>query len=226
MTGLVIASLLFVAMHLLPSLPLRAVVVGRIGLRAWLGLFSLASGVLLVWMILAYADASPGEALWVAGIGWRNTMAALMLPAFVLVVLGALAPNPAAVMAGGLLQRTTTPAGILAVTRHPLNTGIALWAALHLVARPEAPALVFFGSLLATAVPGSVLQDRRKAVELGQKWNEWRAKTSAIPFASMLAGRSRLAFSRADWLRLAIAVAAWAAMLHLHGWLIGVPVGL
>lgn len=226
MTGLIVASLGFLALHLLPSLPIRATVIARIGLRPWLGAFSLSAGLLLFWMAIAYGNESPGEALWYLDTGGRLAVTILMLPAFVLVVMGVMTPNPAAVMAGGLLKDSTAPSGITTITRHPLNSGIALWAVLHIVARPEAPALVFFGSLLATAVLGSLAQDRRKAAELGAGWAEWRANTSALPFAAIPAGRARLAFTRADAIRAAVAIVLWAAAYHLHGTVIGTPVGL
>lgn len=225
MTALLIASLGFVALHALPSLPLRGAAIERLGTGPYLGVYSLAAGGLLVWMIAAYYEVSPGVPLYVADTGWRHAKTALMLPVFVMVVMGVAAPNPSAAMAGGLLAKSTKPTGILTITRHPVNVGIALWAGLHLISRPELPALIFFGAFLLVGVAGTALQERRKGKELGAGWRDWRARTSAVPFAAILAGRARFAFSKRDWLVAGLGVVLWAAMLYLHGPLIGTPIG-
>jgi len=54
---LIAATLLFLALHILPSTPLRALAVKAIGEGAWLGLFALASLACLVWMSIAFARA-------------------------------------------------------------------------------------------------------------------------------------------------------------------------
>jgi hypothetical protein len=39
----------------------------------------------------------------------------------------------------------------------------------------------------------------------------------------MADGRAHLSFAQLGWWRVAIGVAVWAAMLHFHAWIAGVP---
>ena len=113
--------------------------------------------------------------------------------------------------------------GVFALTRHPVMWAIGLWGILHLINRPAPASFVFFGSLSLLAIAGAWLQDLRKRRELGSDWQAFEAQTSFVPLAALITGRARPALGEIGWWRLAVAVALWAAMLQLHGSLIGVP---
>ena len=57
------AVIVFVCIHILSSIPLRAFVVGRVGERVMATGFSLLSRAAFLWLLLAYA-AAPFEAGW------------------------------------------------------------------------------------------------------------------------------------------------------------------
>jgi uncharacterized membrane protein len=216
--NLILATLAFLGLHVLPSTPVRRAAVARIGEAAWLGLFSLASLAGLAWMSVAYARA-PFEGLWP---GLRLVPLALVPFAFVLLACGLLQRNPALLGQAGALKREDPARGILRITRHPVLWGIMLWALAHLLAVGTLQAVIFFGGLLLLAAAGTTLQDARKAEQLGEDWRRFAALTSNLPFAAVAQGRNHLAWGEIGAWRPAAGLAAFAAVLWLHGWLFGV----
>lgn len=223
MTELALAALVFLGLHILPAVKARQWVIRKIGDPAYMGLFSLASVLGLAWMISAYNAAPDAEMLWVTGLAIRWFTAALMLVAFILVVAGATTRNPSMVMSESALKASKPWAGIFAITRHPLMWGIALWAVLHLINRPDMASLLFFGALGILAVAGSRHQEQRKSEELGAAWAAFEKQTSFVPFAGIIDGRTRLSLADIGGWRIAAATALWAVMLYAHGHIIGVP---
>jgi uncharacterized membrane protein len=223
MTELALAALVFVALHILPAVRVREVIIARIGDPAYMGLFSLASVLGLAWMIAAYKNAPDVEVLWVTGAAIRWLTAAFMLFAFVLVIAGTTTRNPSMVMGDDALKTSEPWAGIFAITRHPLMWGIALWALLHMLNRPNMVSLLFFGTLAFLAVGGSRLQEIRKRKELGAAWKAFEKQTSFIPFVGIFDGSAKLRFSDIGGWRIAAAAVLWAIMLHFHGPILGAP---
>ena len=117
MTSLVLAALVFAVLHLgLTGTRLRDRAVAIYGEKAYRGAFSLASVVVLLWLIIAYGRV-PYLPTWGMLAPWAPVMVVLMLPAMLLAVIGLVTPNPTAVgQEQGLAQ---PPRGILRVTRHP-----------------------------------------------------------------------------------------------------------
>ncbi|MFV2093715.1 MAG: NnrU family protein [Hyphomicrobiales bacterium] len=223
MIELFIASLAFVALHAVPSMPLRARLVRMMGAKVYSALYSVLSLVLLWAMIQAYSANLPRELFWELGDAGRGIMALVLALGFVLVIAGALMANPSSFMMGGAgAIGSQEPAhGILRVTRHPMMMGIGLWALAHMVARPEPGAAIFFGSLALTAIGGAWLQDQRKRQEIGDAWERLQKVTSFLPFGAILTGRNRLAIGEIWW-RVVLGLAAWAAFIFYHGTIIGV----
>jgi len=201
----------------LPSTPLRAAAVRGIGRGAYLGLFSLASLAGLAWMALEYKRA-PYEALW-TGVRWVPV--AVMPFAFILLACGLLARNPALLGQAAALRQDDAARGMLRVTRHPIMWSIMLWAGAHILAVGSLQAVVFFGGLLLLAAAGTVLQDARKAAELGTDWARFAASTSNVPFAAIARGRNRFSAREIGWGRPAIGLVLFAATLYFHPWLFG-----
>jgi uncharacterized membrane protein len=215
---LILATVVFLGIHVLPSTPMRAAAVRAIGEGPWLGLFSLASLAGLAWMSMAYTRA-PFEGLWP---GLRLAPLVLAPLAFVLLACGLLQRNPALLGQAGALKREDPARGILRVTRHPVMWAIMLWAAAHILAVGSLQAVVFFGGLLLLAAVGTTMQDARKAAQLGEDWARFAALTSNAPFAAIAQGRNRVAWREIGWWRPAAGLAAFVAVLWLHGWLFGV----
>jgi len=217
MSELALACLVFLALHVVPSTPLRPALVGAIGERAYLGLYSLASLAAIVWMVLAF-KAAPLTALWP---GLRHLPSAVMPFALILVVAGGMTPNPSAVGAAKLLEREDPARGILRITRHPIMWGIMLWAGAHLLARGDLKATLFFGSFLLLAAGGTVLMDLRKSVLYGDRWARYAGLTSNVPFVAIAQGRNRLAWREIGWQKIVIALVVFALIFQFHPWLFG-----
>lgn len=214
---LILATLVFLGIHILPSTPLRSFAVRTVGERAWIGLFGAASLAGLAWMISAYARA-PFEALWP---GLRLVPVALLPVAFVLLACGLLSRNPTVIGQAAALRSDDPARGIIRVTRHPVMWAVMLWAGAHLLAIGSLQAVVFYGGLLLLAAVGTTLQDARKAKALGEDWRRFAARTSNLPFGAILQGRNRLSWREIGWWRPAAGLALFALLLYLHPWLFG-----
>ena len=223
MTSLAAACAFFVGIHIVISgSPLRDRIVGRIGERPYLGLFSLLSLGGMVWLTWAYAH-TQGAWLWSPPVALRWAAPPLVLVAFLFVVVGLTTPSPTATGGESRLDLEKPAQGILRVTRHPFLWGVALWAATHTALNGDTASLLLFGSLLLLALLGPLLIDAKRRRAYGPKWERFAAVTSNVPFAAIAAGRNRLHWREIGAWRLVAALAAWAAMLALHPWLFGVP---
>ncbi len=222
LTDLLVACLVFLTVHVLTSTPARASIVGLIGERAWSGVFSLFSLVVLVWMALAYRDA-PYEVLWALG-EWARWVPILVTPiAFVLVIAGATTPNPTAVMTTRLLEAPDPAQGIVKVTRHPVMWGIALWALTHLFPNGDIASLIFFGSLALLAVARTVLLDWKLEARAGTAAGPFLMTTSAIPFLATIQGRNRVSLAAIGWWRIVLALTLYFVAFTGHNAVIGLP---
>ena len=223
MTSLFLAALFFIAIHLgVSGTRARDLLVRRIGPRGYMVVFSLASTAGIVWLISAY-KAADYVSLWGQLEWWKPVAIALMLPAFVLVVVGLATPNPTSVAQEGLAGRP--PRGIVRVTRHPFLVGVSLWAGVHLIGNGDVASLLLFGSLLIVAALGTLSIDAKRRRTLGAGWDEFASRTSILPFGAILAGRCGRTTSwvrEMGWARPGAGVAAYALMLGGHAHLIGV----
>ncbi|HYE47846.1 MAG TPA: NnrU family protein [Caulobacter sp.] len=223
MSMLLAAAAVFVLMHLLiAGTRLRSVLVGTVGEPAYMGLFSLASLGVIVWLSMAYGAARGTGPVWwstPAETG-RWVQAGVQLLALLLVVPGLLTSNPTSVKQEGALARPVT--GILRITRHPFLWGVAVWAAGHLAVNGDAPSVVLFASLALLAVSGTWSIDAKRRARFGAEYEAFVAQTSNVPFAAVLQGRQPLKLMEIGWWRLAVAVAVWAGLLYGHGLLFGV----
>ncbi|HEX2198641.1 MAG TPA: NnrU family protein [Burkholderiales bacterium] len=209
MGNLVAATAAFLATHFVSSTPLRARLVGALGEWPYRGIYSVVAFATLGWMVWAYATA-PHDQLWQ---GARLPPYVLMPLAFVLLACGYWR-NPTIVGAEKLLRSDDPARGIIRITRHPIMWAVMLWAASHIWSRGDLKALVFFGGFFVTAALGTVLMDARK--KSNPDWARFAALTSNIPFVAVLQGRNRIAWGEIGWLRPAIGIAAYFAVLAIH----------
>lgn len=216
---LALATLVFLAAHFVSSTPLRESLVEAIGEGAYLGSYSLVSFVTIGWMIWAYYRA-PTEPIWQEP-ALKQWPLWVMPVSLVLIACGLLSRNPTMVRQGELLKTMTEPKGILRVTRHPLMWGIALWAAVHLIARGDEASMIFFGGFLLLALCGTALIDKRKADTLGEDWRRFAAASSNVPFWAIVEGRNRLVMSEIGWWRVAAGLVLYAALIAIHPYLFG-----
>ena len=217
---LVLATAVFVATHFVPSTPLRPGLVAMLGEKGYLGCYSLVALAAIGWMIWTYIKA-PYERLWV-GDEFRVWALVLMPVSLVSIVAGGMTRNPSAVRQESALATMGEPRGILRVTRHPIQWGIALWALLHLVVRGDTASLVFFGGFALLSILGSVLIDARKNRTLGENWRRFASTTSNVPFAAIVQGRNQFRFEEIGWKKVLIGLAVYFVFLFLHPFLFGV----
>ena len=209
MTMLLVATLVFLATHFVTSTPLRAALVNAMGEWPYRGLYSLVAFVTLGWMIWAYAKAPP-EVLF---SGWRNVAYVAMPLAFILIACGYWR-NPTMVGADKLLKSDDPARGMIRITRHPIMWGVILWAAAHIAARGDLKGLIFFGAFLLLAVVGTLAMDARK--KSNPDWPRFAAVTSHVPFVAIAQGRNRIVWREIGWLRPAIGLVAFFAVLAFH----------
>jgi uncharacterized membrane protein len=214
---LLLATLVFLGIHVLPSTPLRTLAVRLFGEGPYLGLFSVASLGGIAWMAYAYKQAA-FFALWP---GLHLLPVAVTPFAFVLLACGVLARNPTLTGQAGALKHPEAARGILRITRHPVMWAIMLWAGSHLLAIGSLQAVILFGGLFLLAAAGTTLQDARKAAQLGDDWQRFAARTSNIPFVAIAQGRNLLSWREIGWLNPAIGLAVFGVLLYFHAWLFG-----
>lgn len=219
---LIAAAVTFVVTHIGFSYPpLRSRLVGGVGQVPFLIAYSLVALAAFGWMLSAYSDA-PREYLWIAPTWVRHLPMAVMAVAAILIVAGYTAANPTAVGLDRLARPADGPKGIFRVTRHPILSAIALWAIVHIPASGQASAIIVQFSVGLLAVLGMWQIDRRKARDGGPDWHDYAGRSSAVPFAAILAGRQRLVVSEIGWWRIAAGLGLFAVLFGLHGSVIGV----
>lgn len=221
MSLLVLAALIWLLIHIgVAGTQLRDLLVTRLGDTGFRGVFSLLSLLSLALLIWTWSLVW-STPLWYAPDWLRWLLAVVMLPAFLLFVAAVAQPNPTA--AGGDQVMARPPRSIIRVTRHPMLWSFTLWAAVHIIGNGDSAATVFFGTFLATSLIGMPSIDGKLARRDPATWHTLAASTSIVPFAAIAQGRNRFVPREIGWLTPLIAVAAWAALLHLHPWLFSVP---
>jgi uncharacterized membrane protein len=134
---MILGLVLFLGVHTLTTQrELRARVIaasGESGYKIGYALVSLAGLVLIVWGFAHYR-ATAWIDVWYPPRALKHITVALMLPAVILVV--------AAYIRGR----------IYTTVKHPMLTGVKLWAAAHLLANGDLGSIILFGSFLGWAV--------------------------------------------------------------------------
>ncbi len=221
--ALLIAALAFVGTHFLLSHPLRAALVGALGERGFLGVYSLVSLATFVWLVLAYRAAPTTAAAWAVGTGIWATVTVVMLLASVLFV-GSFAANPAFPNPRAGTAALPEARGVFAVTRHPMMWAFALWGLCHIAVYPVTKNIIVAGAIVVLALVGAALQDGKKARLQPALWPAWQARTSFLPFAALGQGRARLgSLGVTAWLG---GLALWLLATWYHGPLSGWRAGI
>jgi uncharacterized membrane protein len=229
MDNLIAASLVFLGIHLFVSgTRLRDTLVKMLGERPYMGIYSLVSLIVIVWLAMAFnkAGAMPGSAadplLYDLGRGVHDAAIPILAIAFLLGVPGLLTPNPTSVNREALAANPDAVRGVLRITRHPFLWGVTLWSADHLSTNGDLASVIFFGTFLLLALFGTVSIDAKRRRKLGAAWEGFAARTSNVPFAAILAGRNCFrAGEYFDW-RFGVAALLFLALLFGHVHIFGV----
>ena len=227
MTGslwhLVMAAVSFVGSHFLLSTPaVRTPLASALGERLFQALYSVIAIALMVWTVMAFADA-PREEVWTPPAGLRHLSMTVMVFACVLLLGGLTTPNPTVAFADSGAIAGRGPVGMLKVTRHPMMWGIGLWGISHLLVRGNGAAMVLFAAMTALALLGALAIDARKRAGLGDAWTAFEAETSFVPLAAVLSRRTRVTLGEIGWWRIALGGALYGVLVFAHRWIAGIP---
>ena len=217
-TMLVVFSVLFAATHIIISHgAIRQGLVDKLGEMGFRGVYSLVSLVTLGGAIYFYwGNHGEGALLWEVP-GWTYLIVyALVLLAFMLLALMLANPSPA-----GMAPAAMEPRGVLRVTRHPMNMGVACFALAHVISNGHLGDVAFWGSLFAVGFIGAYHMDRRKAREKGDEFRKFQEQTSILPFAAVIKGKTKLEAGEFSILLLAGAVIGFVVFIFVHGRLFG-----
>lgn len=143
---LVAGLALFIGVHLLTTMrDTRAAVIARLGEGGYKILYTLISfaGIALIAWGFSIYRATGWINVWYPPVAMRHIALSLMLPAVVLVVASYIRGN------------------IYLKLKHPMLTGVKLWALLHLLSNGDLGSIILFGSILAWAVYDRISLKRR-----------------------------------------------------------------
>ena len=212
---LALASFTWFAIHaFIAGSELRWWLVKRIGQRGFAAFFSLLSLVTLLYLVDAYRKAG-FYPLWFSP-RIIHLLPLLVMPFALTLLVGAFSvPNPTAVGAEKVLQRTDAARGVLRITRHPFLWAVALFSSAHLLVTGHVAAILFFGSLLITALRGTGSIDEKRRRTNKAEFTRYAEVTSNVPFAAIIQGKNRLALKEL-WVPVVIAALLMAVLLHMH----------
>ncbi len=221
MWPLALAAIAFVLLHLLMSSRMvRDRAIARLGLNRFQGIYSLVLASVLICMIIAWTRA-PFVPLWTPADWTRWIPVALMPLVYIGVIAGLTTKSPTMTRGEGQLQAPEPAVGIVRVTRHPMNLSIALWGLAHMPANGDVAMLLLTGSIATLGILGTWHIEARRRRECGQAWLAFTQKTSVVPFAAILGGRTTVTLKQIGWWRIGLGLAAYGSMLWLHAWIIG-----
>jgi uncharacterized membrane protein len=209
MEALLLATAAFLITHFVTSTPLRPKLVAAMGEWPYRGVYTVVALATFGWMIWAYTQA-PREPLW-SGLHY---LPVIVMPFALILIACGYYRNPTMVGADALLKSEDPARGMIRVTRHPIMWGLMLFAGVHILARGDSRALVFFGSFLVLGGIGTLAIDRRKRAD--PNWPRFAAATSHVPFVAIAQGRNRLAWREIGWLRPAAGLAVFFLVLLVH----------
>ena len=211
---LVLFSALYVVTHIvLASDAVKQPLVRKLGEKAFGGIFSLTALLTLGGAIYIYAryDAR-GTVLWTIDAWMNPVVYVLMLFAFLFIVLSFANPSPIG-MAPGVKPLAR---GILRVTAHPQNMGIACFGLAHVLITGTAGGLALYGSFAALGIIGAFHQTAKKSREKDLGTQSFVKETGVIPFSAIIRGKNRLVPGEFSPKFILIAFVLYGATIFVH----------
>lgn len=213
---LLVAAILFMLTHLgISRISFRNLLVDILGENGYLAFYSLVAIATLGALIYQYGEVSHQEYLWSPSL-ITSVIPKLVMPiALILIILGLSAKNPTSVKMESAID--IEPAGILRITRHPVQWGILLWALSHLVANGDVASIIFLTSFAVVSGFGTFAIDRNRRLSLEpEKWNHFILVTSNVPFAAILSGRNQFKANELGWSKIIAALVLFVALVYFH----------
>ncbi len=219
---IVVFSALFVLTHLLMSHgAIRENLVARLGQWPFRGLYSVISFLTLgPAAVLWWQNRHLGPVLWQLN-PWveRGIALVLMLSAIELIALSLANPSPASMLPG-----SNEPRGVLRITRHPMNMGLALFGLAHLLANGAVGDVAFFGSFFVLGTAGPFHLDARLKKQRGEGFAEFCRQTSVFPFVAIARGRTAFRADEIAFPLFLIGVVVFVAVVIFHGRFFGADI--
>lgn len=168
---LLIAGLtVFVALHLIPSVPpLRTALVASFGEKKYRAIFAAAAFASLALIIWGFSKAEFQPVY--QPFAWGRSLAFGLVPIAVI-----------------LFAAANMPTHIRAFVRHPMLTGLFLWAVAHLAANGDLRSILLFGTLGAYSVVAAASAIMRSKQSSQDKAPRWTMDAAAIVCGAAVAG--------------------------------------
>ncbi len=220
MQSLLVVTLLatlFVVTHIaMSTTPIRSSLVRKIGESRFVTLYGVFAA-LLVYYAAHRFDGLPGLNLAaVPAIRWALITVIGIGIALMVGSLVGYPDSPFSVRGHNFRE----PYGMERITRHGFFAGTFLLGGAHALLAAHLNGTVFFSSLALLAVVGSRHQDYKLLHRGGEAYQHFLATTSMLPFAAIISGRQRLAWSELPWRGLLIGLAVAWALRTLHQWIL------
>lgn len=187
------------------------------GEKGFQGLYSVLAIASLTWAVVVFGRSPRAPLLWDGHQPAAWIVASVLTITATALFAASFDGNPALPGARVAGLSAIMPKGVFLVTRHPMMWAFALWALAHVVVAPSPRVLVLMGGMIALALGGAHLQDRKKDKLNGRDWRAWMRRT---PFWPDL---RRLPALGGYW---AVALLAWLFVTWLHLPLAHEPAGV
>lgn len=215
MSQLALAVLAFVGGHfVLSRQPVRGALVNRIGESAFSAAYSTLMLAAFIWMVGAYRSA-PVVPLWDLPSA-AQMIPELVMPFSCILMVGSLSVRNPTLLLGSVAATGDPAPGVLKVTRYPMLWAFGLWAVSHLVVSGDLASLLLFGGIAILALGGTIAIDAKRSARDPAGFARLSTRTSNVPLAALVAGRTRMRFGDLGWWRLLLALALFVSLLLAH----------
>ena len=217
-TKLVLCWLAFGGSHLLLSSGmLRPRLIASLGLKAFKGVYSLVAVVTFVALFWVYfRDKHSGALLLDRTLGGRHAVELLMLIAILFLALAHGSKSPATTDADLSGVRPASPKGIHRVTRHPVNSGFALFGLAHMLVNGTVGDWIMWGGFPLFALVSAFHQDRRLLASGSAEFRSFYEQTSFLPFVAIASGRQSLVWRELRLRGVAVALVLYVVLRLIH----------
>jgi uncharacterized membrane protein len=210
--------LLFGGTHIgLTVQPVRQRLTRRLGEGGFVLFYSvvaIATFALLTHYVALHRFADSQHSLLVTIPPVRGALRGLSVAGFTLFVAGVLL-YPRFPMAT-FRHRVVRARGVQQITRHPFFSGVAIWAAAHVLLASSTVVLVYFLGIVVLAWVGGYHQDRRLIAELGEPYRAYVAATSFWPFVAAITKRQQIRWREQPWFAFGVGLGLSLVLYRVH----------